>query len=77
MALRLISLSQPAPGLSARVFLRSAQGQERFYWRDAHSELVFPVLAQRAAQGLGAGRFVRSNARPRDVCRSWLVHAAG
>lgn len=37
---RLISLSAPAPGLSAAAFLRQARGQERFYWAEPGDGLV-------------------------------------
>ncbi|MFQ5419554.1 MAG: hypothetical protein ACE5EY_04245, partial [Anaerolineae bacterium] len=38
---RLISYSQPAPGVSAATFLNAARGSERFFWEDVRDGIVF------------------------------------
>ncbi len=38
---RLVSYSQPAPGLSVMDFLAQARGSERFFWEDVRDGIVF------------------------------------
>jgi menaquinone-specific isochorismate synthase len=38
---RLVSYSQPAPGVDPAVFLRYARGRPRFYWRDGRTGVTF------------------------------------
>lgn len=38
---RLVSLSQHAPGVSAREFLLQARGSERFFWEDVRDRIIF------------------------------------
>ncbi len=81
---RLVSVSQPAPGLDALDFLRQAQGQARFYWND-HDPITFAgagiateIFAwgenryeaiQHKARALFAGALVSDEAEPLAVPR--------
>jgi menaquinone-specific isochorismate synthase len=38
---RLISYSQPAPGITAANFLAQARGRERFFWEDVRDRIIF------------------------------------
>ena len=38
---RLISYSQPAPGITAADFLAQAKGSERFFWEDVRDKIIF------------------------------------
>ncbi len=38
---RLVSYSQPAPGIEPATFLRYASGRPRFYWRDGRTGVTF------------------------------------
>ncbi len=38
---RLISYSQPAPGITAADFLAQARGSERFFWEDVRDRIIF------------------------------------
>jgi len=38
---RLVSYSQPAPGIDPATFLRYASGRARFYWRDGRTGITF------------------------------------
>lgn len=55
---RLVSASRPAGALRAEVFLRAAEGQERFLWRDGRQGITFAGTGAAANLiGYGRGRF--------------------
>ncbi len=74
--LRLVSLSQAAPGLEAQAFLRCSEGQERFYWRDANSPLILAGFGSAAELKAWGGRRFREIERQarRLFDQAWLRH---
>jgi menaquinone-specific isochorismate synthase len=63
---RLVSLSQPCPGLSAAAFLHHGLGQARFYWADGSLTLAgFGTAAELFAWG--ELRFQQIEARAREL----------
>lgn len=65
---RLVSLSRPAPGLTAARFLRHAQEQERFFWEDVRDAISFAGFG--AAANLfawGENRFDAIEAEAREL----------
>ena len=54
---RLVSYSQPAPGIEPATFLRYASGRPRFYWRDGRTGVTF------AGMGIAADLMAWGEAR--------------
>jgi menaquinone-specific isochorismate synthase len=75
---RLVSLSRPAPGLSLRAFLRTAQGHERFYWENTHDPVAFAGMGIAVElTAWGAERFHKIEQRARELFDSAYVEDGG
>ncbi len=60
---RLLSYSQPSPGVDVARFLRHAHGQARVYWQDGQDPVAF------AGFGVAAEIFAWGDGRFRDMQR--------
>ena len=60
---RLVSYSQPAPGIQPATFLRYASGRPRFYWRDGRTGVTF------AGMGIAADLMAWGEARISGIQR--------
>ncbi len=65
---RLVSVSRPAPGLTAERFLAQAAGHERVYWRDGRSGVVFAGMgAALDIFGYGENRYRTVERQAREL----------
>ena len=63
---RLVSYSQPAPGISITTFLQQAQGEARFFWEDVRDQITFTgfgVAANLMAWGKDRFHVIEQKAR--------------
>ncbi len=70
---RLVSYSQPAPGIDPATFLRYARGRARFYWRDGRTGVTF------AGMGIAVDLMAWGEARFQAIerqARALFAHAA-
>jgi menaquinone-specific isochorismate synthase len=73
---RLISVSQPAPGLTPLDFVRHAQGQPRFYWND-HDPITFAGMGVAAELfAWGAHRFEQIASQAQALFEGAVVEIA-
>ena len=74
---RLVSVSQPAPGIAPLDFVRHAQGQPRFYWND-HDPITFAGMGVAAELfAWGPHRFEQIATQAHTLFEGAVVEVAG